>query len=296
MAEFAYRPAADTYRFETEAMTGEIRASGDYHGVWTLTDKVTGRQVIHPKYSALNLFRLFAVHQGLDQPRLMDRTIDVRDNAIEIHWPVTETHQGALTARYEVVEPNCIDLTIRVACEGTYAGYELFLSNYFDKTLRPHVYLHGSRYGRASEAPELVVPMVNDVFRGTVIVFPRDPHAARRCVDGRWNRSESNSPTVQMCPVRYYGYPFSFLTDAGSRLGVVLMSTEADCYAISTRYHVVDEADRMTDYSAFDFSLFGDDLVPGSSRTVRMRLVLTEVDEALSQPLAYYRAFAEDGR
>lgn len=293
MAEFVFRPDAGTYHFETEAMTGEIRASGNYHGVWALTDKATGRQVIHPEFSALNLFRLFAVHQGLDQPRLMERTIDAREHAIEIHWSATETHQGALTARYEVVEPNCIDLTVTVTCEGTYAGYELFLSNYFDKTLQPHVYLHGSRYGRASEAPELVVPMVNDVFRGTVIVFPRDPHAARRCVDGRWNRSESNSPTVQMCPVRYYGYPFSFLTDDGSRLGVVLMSTEADCYAISTRYHVDDEADRMTDYSAFDFSLFGDDLVPGSRRTVRMRLALTEIDEEMSQPLAHYRAFAE---
>ena len=58
--------------------------------------------------------------------------------------------------------------------------------------------------------------------------------------------------------------------------------------------HVADEADRMTDYSAFDFSLFGDDLVPGSTRTVRMRLVLTEVDEEMSQPLAQYRAFAGD--
>ena len=78
MAELVYCPANDTYQFETEAMTGEIRASGDYHGVWTLTDKVSGRQVIHPKYSALNLFRLFAVHQGLDQPRLMDRTVEAR--------------------------------------------------------------------------------------------------------------------------------------------------------------------------------------------------------------------------
>lgn len=292
MAELKYDGGADTYHFQTEAMTGEIRASGNYHGVWTLTDKATGRQVIHPEYSALNLFRLFAVHQGLDQPRLMDREIEAGDNAVEVHWPVTETHQGALTARYEVIEPNGIDLTVTVSCEGTYAGYELFLSNYFDKTLRPHVYLHGSRYGRAGTAPELVVPMVNDVFRGTVVVFPRDPHAARRCVDGRWNRSEGNSPTVQMCPVRYYGYPFSFLADTANRLGIVLMSTEADCYAISTRYHVDDEADRMTDYSAFDFSLFGDDLVPGARRTVRMRLVLTELDEDMSQPLAHYRAFA----
>ena len=71
------------------------------------------------------------------------------------------------------------------------------------------------------------------------------------------------------------------------------MSLPEDCYGISTRYHVDDEADRMTDYSAFDFSLFGDDMVPGSRRTVKMRLAVTSVDEALAQPLACYEAFKE---
>lgn len=293
MAELKYNADADTYAFETEAMAGSIRASGNYHGVWELTDKRTGLQVIHPKYSALNLFRLFAVNLGMGQPRTMARTVKAEANAVEVHWAATDEHQGALTARYEVRAPDAVDLAVTLNCRGTYPGYELFLSNYFDKALKPHVYLHGNRYGRESTEPELVVPMVNDVFRGTVVVFARDPHAARRCVDGRWNRSEWNSPTVQMCPVRYHAYPLAFLADPEARLGVALMSLPGDCYAISTRYHVEDEADRMTDYSAFDFSLFGDDFVPGDTRTVRMRLALMPVDGGLSQPLEYYRAFAE---
>jgi hypothetical protein len=84
------------------------------------------------------------------------------------------------------------------------------------------------------------------------------------------------------------------LTDPDNRVGIVLMSLPEDCYGISTRYHVEDEADRMTDYSAFDFSLFGDDLVPGSRRTVRMRLAVTPVGQALEEPLGCYKGFAEE--
>lgn len=294
MAELTHNAETDSFDFETEEMVGSIQAGGAYHGVSQLVDKHTGRQVIHPDYSALNLFRLFAAHQGMDQPRTMERTIAFQGDAVEVHWAATDAHQGELTARYEVTAPNCVDLTVRLRCEGTYAGYELFLSNYFDKVFCPHVYLQSNRYGGQQGEPELVVPMVNDVFRGTLPVFARDPHAARRCVDGRWNRSEWNSPTVQMCPVRYYAYPLAFMTDPENRLGVMLMSLPQHCYAISTRYHVEDEADRMTDYSAFDFSLFGDDLVPGDACTVKVRLALTPVDDSLAQPLACYQAFAAE--
>ena len=78
--------------------------------------------------------------------------------------------------------------TVRLS--GTYAGYEIFMSSYFDPCFRPYVYLKGNRYGKASLGQDLVCPMVNDVFRGTVLVFARDAHASRRCIDGRWDRSD----------------------------------------------------------------------------------------------------------
>lgn len=293
MVTLTHNATTNAFDFETEEVEGSIQPDGAYHGVTRLIDKRTGRQVIHPKYSALNLFRLFSVNQGMGQPRTMARTTESFPNAVEIGWPATDAHQGELVARYEVVEPNGVDLTVTLRCRGTYAGYELFMSNYFDPVLRPHVYLKGNRYGRSAGDPELIVPTVNDVFRGTVLVFPRDAHAARRCVDGRWDRSEWSSPTVQMCPVRHYAYPLAFLTDPERRLGVVLTSRTRDCYAISTRYHAEDDADRMVPYSAFDFSLFGDDLAPGDERTVKVRLALTPLDEGMTQPLAMCRAFSE---
>ena len=254
-------------------------------------DKHTGQQVIDSRYSALNLFRLFSVNQGMGQPRTMDRSSKSSSAWLEVSWPQTEAYRGEITARYEVREPNAVDVAVSVRSRGAYRGYEIFMSNYFDKAMRPYVFLKPPRRGPAGSEPERVSPMVNDVFRGTVLVFPRDAHAAERCVDGRWERNEFDSPTVQMCPVRHYGYCLALLASPDRRLGVVLMSRPSHCYAISTRYFADNDADRMTTYSAFDLSLFGHDLLPGDERTAVVRLALTDLDDEMSQPVALYRAF-----
>lgn len=277
----------DRFDFETDRMKGTIRLDGAYHGVSRLVDKRTGIQVIDSRYSALNLFKLMSVNQCMGQLRFMERKTASGDHWVEVTWPATESHLADITARYEVAAPNAVDLTVTVRSNASYRGYELFLSNYFDKRFRPHVYL---RTRNRSER-ELVVPTVNDVFRGTVLVFPRDALAARYCLDGRWERRENKTPVVQMCPVRHYALCMAFMADEEDQLGVVLMSKPSDCYAISSRYHADNDADRLTTYSAFDFSLFGGDLLPLDTRTVKIRLALTELDSERSQPLELYREY-----
>ena len=281
-------PDADntSFDFETDRIQGTIRTDGAYHGITRLVDKQTGRQVIDSRYSALNLFKLMSVNQIMGQPRNMERTTRASARWIEIQWAPTDAHAAWVTARYEVPEANAVDLTVTVRSRGTYRGYELFASHYFDKVMRPYVYLE-SRSG----PPELVLPTVSDVFRGTVLVFPRDAHSARRCLDGRWDRKEYGTPTVQMCPVRRYAHCLGFLTDPDEQLGVVLMAEARDCYAISTRYYAEDDADRLTTYSAFDMSLFGDDLLPGVERSVKVRLAVIALDGDLSRPVELYRTF-----
>lgn len=272
----------NSFDFETKQIQGTIRLDGAYHGVTRLTDKRTGKQVIDERYSALNLFRLMSVNRLMGQPRQMERTVSADPHSVQVTWKATESHQAEISARYEVVAPNAIDVTVTVRSKGTYAGYELFMSSYFDKSLRPHVHLQTLR----GETRSLVVPTVNDVFRGTLLVFPRDAHAARRGLDGRWDPS-----TIQLCPVRHYRHCLAYLADVDNRLAVVLMSRPDDCYAISTRYHADRDADRLTSYSAFDLSLFGNDLLPGSEQTVTVRLALTTPGEDHSEPLKLYRAF-----
>jgi len=296
MIELKQNSTTKAFDFRLEEIEGSIQPEGVYHGVRRLVDRRSGRNLIHPDYSALNLFKLMAVNLCMDSPRNMTRTVQVAGNAVEIRWPATETHRADLVARYEVHEPSTIDLTVTVRTKVEYAGYELFLSNYFDETFRPYLYLKTKDYTKQGETfpdgePQLVCPTMNEAFRGTLIFFPRDNHGARRCLDGRWDRNERGMPIVQVCPLRHYAHPLAFVTTPDRRLGAVMLTQAEQCYAISTRYYPEKEADRLTHYSAFDFALFGHDAIPASERTVRMRLVVTPLDDAMSQPLALYRDF-----
>ena len=280
-------PAA-SFQFDTPAMSGEVRADGPYMGVTRLTDKRSGRQVIDERYSALNLFKLMSVNQVMDQPRKMPRDIALTDDgAVAITWPPSDGHSGTVVARYQVSGPDSIDLILTASVTAAYRDYELFLSNYFDKALQPHVLLKD----RGDKPPGLVLPTYNEVFQNTVLVFARDHHASRRCTDGRWQRSENNEPHVQMTPVRHYAKCLAFVAAPEDSLGVLLTALPTDCYAISTRYFSEDPTRRNTSYSAFDFSLFGDDFSIGDSRTVRVRLSLTELDDEMSQAIDLYDRF-----
>ncbi|MHB8899083.1 MAG: hypothetical protein ACYC6Y_10085 [Thermoguttaceae bacterium] len=273
--------------FNTPELEGTIRLDGAYHGITRLVHKPSGRQVIDPRYSALNLFKLMSVNLVMGQPRQMERSVQFGPDWAEIRWGRTDSHLGKVVARYEVRPPNAVDLAVTIRCEGTYPVYEVFLSSYFDKILQPYVYLK-TRDGKSSD---LVRPAVSDVFRGTVLVFPRDMPSARHCLDGRWERREGGVPVVQMCPVRPYAHCLGMLVEPDKTLAVVLMASPGDCYAFSTRYYAPDEADRLTTYSAFDFSLFGSDFVPGSERTARIRLAVTPLDPDFSTPLKLYQEF-----
>lgn len=291
LVPLTHNDASGGYDFETAAMTGTIKADGPYHGVTKLVDKRTGRQVTDARYSALNLFRLFSVNLGMGTPREMERKVNATGTAVEITWPATEAHQGEITARYEVREPDTIDLTVTLKAKGTYAGYELLLPSYFDKVMIPHVYLKRRAISNKPTDVDLVVPRFSEVFRGCALVFPRDAHAAKRPLDGRWDRSEYKMPAAPFLPMRYYAHPMAFMTDPEKKLAVVLMMRAESCSAISARYFSENDAERATTYSAFDFLVFGDDLRPGDERKAKVRLVLTPLDAEMSQPLQLHEKF-----
>jgi hypothetical protein len=284
-------PQTQTYDFETATVSGSIRPDGAYHGVSRFLHKATGTQVIDARYSALNLFRLFSVNLGLGNPREWSREIKATDTAVEIFWAETDAHQGMITARYEVREPGDVDLTLTLKSLGTYAGYEILLPNYFDKSMIPHLHLKRRAIGAAPPEIDLVVPTVNDVFRGCGLVFPRDAHTARFPVDGRWNRSEYKMDVAPFFPLRHYGHPFMFVTDREKKLAAVMMMQRESCSAISSRYYSEKDEDRATSYSAMDFLVFGRNLLPGDEVTARIRLSLTDLDAEMSQPLKLHEKF-----
>ncbi|NUM55687.1 MAG: hypothetical protein HUU46_18750 [Candidatus Hydrogenedentes bacterium] len=279
------------FDFDTPLMSGSIVTEGPYHGVAGLFDKRSGKLINDSRYSVLNLFKLMAVNLGMGTPRLTSREVKSTDTTVEIFWPATENHQGEITARYAVSGPDTIDLHLTLRVKGTYAGYELLLPNYFDQAMVPHVYLLRRMIDGKTPEADLVVPGFSEVYRGCSLVFPRDAHAARRPLDGRWDRSELGANVAPFFPMRHYAHPVTFMTDTEKKHAAVLMMKRAACSAISARYYTPRIEDRATTYSAVDFLVFGDDLVPGDLRTAQVRLVLTPLDEQMSQPLALYDKF-----
>lgn len=289
--QLTFNAETKTYDFETATVAGSIRPDGAYHGVSRLIHKASGMQVIDARYSALNLFRLFSVNLGLGNPRVWSREIEATDDAVDIFWQETDAHQGTIHARYEVREPGDVDLTLTFRSLGTYAGYEILLPSYYDRSMIPHLYLKRREIGPTPPELDLVVPTVSDVFRGCGLVFPRDAHTARFPVDGRWNRSEYKMDVAPFVPLRHYGHPFMFMTDSEKKLAAVMMMRRDNCSAISSRYYSEKLEDRAQSYSAMDFLVFGRNFVPGEEATARIRLSLTDLDAEMSQPLKLHQRF-----
>ena len=281
-------PEKNVYHFETGDLKGFIDPEGQRHGVKELVHKPTGFQVVHPKFDLLNLFLLFSTNHYRGTAREKERTVKAERDTLEVHWAPTDDHKAQLTASYRIVEPNLIDLDVTVRSNWPYPAYEVFLSSYFDLSMRPYVYVQGSPFDDPPDQPRWIAPTVNDVFVGTGLVFPRDQHAARCSVDGRWDRIWS---LYQWNPQRYYELPIIMQADTERGIAAVLMSRPGDCYAVISGYESDNMNDPFKDQNPLYLSLFGDDLRSGDERTVRTRFAVTEIDEAMSQPLALYDAF-----
>ena len=278
----------DVWEFETEELRGFIQPYGERHGVKEVLHKPTGIQVVHPKFDVFNLFLLFSTNHWMGQARLLERSVRADGDSLEVRFEPNEEHKADLTATYHVREPNIIDLQVTVRSHWPYPAYEVFLSSYFDTSMVPHVFVAGGQFADPPDQDQWIAPVLSDVFVGTGLVFARDQHAARRSTDGRWDRIWG---TYQWNPQRFYARPLMCQTDPANRVAAVLMSNPEDCYAVISGYDTPNLADHFKDQNPLYLSLFGDDLVPGSGRTVRARFQVTETDAALSPLVPLHDAF-----
>ena len=278
----------NVWEFETEELRGFIQPYGERHGVKEVLHKPTGIQVVHPKFDVFNLFLLFSTNHWMGQARLLERSVRADGDSLEVRFEPNEEHKAELTATYHVKEPNIIDLAVTVRSHWPYPAYEVFLSSYFDTSMVPHVFVAGGQFADPPDQDQWIAPVLSDVFVGTGLVFARDQHAARRSTDGRWDRIWG---TYQWNPQRFYARPLMCQTDPDLRVAAALMSRSEDCYAVISGYDTPNLADHFKDQNPLYLSLFGEDLVPGSERTVRARFQVTETDAALSPLVPLHDAF-----
>ncbi len=285
---FALDKSSGMWSFETDEMVGLLDPVGARHGVKSLTHRASGVDVVHEKYDLLNLFLLFAQNRCMGTARDYEREVHVEDDQMRLRWAANETHQASLEAVYELSGANTIDLTVTVRSQWPYPKYEVFLSNYFNVAMDPRVYLRKCPYVDPPDEPQWVAPVASDVFAGTGLVFPRDFHAARNSVDGRWTGIWA---LYQWNPQRMYELPICMMVDEESGVAAALMSRPEDCYAVVTGYAGAHPDDPFGNQNPMYLSLFGEDLSPGDERRARVRLALMEIDDAMQRPLEAYHGF-----
>ena len=307
MATLDYRSEEKVYAFETAKIQGALRPGNEFphHGLTHLVHKSTGIEFVHPLYAILNLYRFMhhaagdaatGMDSDLGNPRQGERDVEADASSVTLRWALQDPTHPKVSIRYEILEPATIDMTVTVTPNAEAHDFETLLACYFDPVHVPHVYLARDRFeledepGLFTDEPELAPVNVNPVFRGGVLVYPRDEDAVGISVDGRWR------DIARFSPVRRYKVPVCFQADRQQRVAAVLMSRPADCFAVSSGYDSPDARDRFHKHNPLYLSLFGGTLEPDVVRTARARLVVTELDESLAQPLEHYAAFlAETG-
>ena len=299
-----YRPDEKVYAFETAEIQGVLRPGNEFphHGLTSLVHKATGVEFVHPLYAILNLYRFMhcdpagttGMDSDLGNPRQGERDIEADANSVTLRWALQDPAHPVMAIRYEIQEPATIDMTVTVMPNAAARDFEALLACYFDPAHVPHVYLARDRFeledepGRFGDEPELAPVNVNPVFRGGVLVYPRDEDAVGVSVDGRWR------DIARFAPVRRYKLPVCFQADRQRRVAAVLMSRPEDCFAVSSGYDSPDARDRFHKHNPLYLSLFGGSLEPGVARAARARLVVTALDEDCSQPLQRYADFLEE--
>jgi hypothetical protein len=296
--------ARSVYQFETADLLGTISPGSElpHQGVTRLRHKPTGVEFVHPLYTILSVWSVWGIDRAggstagrrLGDPRQEARTVTADESTVSVRWAPTEQRRTEMTVQYAVREPNCIDLTATVRAEADYGTLEVGLAGFYPSALRPHVYLAWERYdlqygvGIDPDIPELVAVTMNPVFRSGMLLFPRDPAAAITCTDGR----RGSSP--RFSPVRQYKVPVSFQSDPDRTVAAVWMARPEDCLALGGAYDSADAGDHLKKNNPQYMSLLGHDLAAGETRTARARVVITELDAEVSQPLALYRTFLSE--
>lgn len=284
------------WSFETSAMKGELSAIPDahLHGVTSLTQKSTGRQIVQGRLFCLHLYRVLTRNHWLSQCRDAPHTGALEDGEVVIRWPKESLGPGIEgEARYRVSSENSIDLTVTLRnAERWHRDLELYTSNYFDHSMSPGLYTMTPHRGPVSATNPAAVtqPADNPATRFCYLVWPRDIFAAQKFTDGRWEYG-THSP-VPWAIGRWFAHPLGFYATRDRRTLAVVMAQPDDCFAVCTTYHSDDPKDGVAHHNSLYHSLIGSDAGPRWQRTLRQRLVLTDwTDE--DAPLKAFEAFAK---
>jgi hypothetical protein len=276
--------------FDTGAVRGKLVAGPQSHGIISLVDVKTGKELTagHAEYGVFSFYRLLYTdgrwgHSGWEMPKQGKLT---DDGALQISWPSKEEHPVELTAIYRWTKADTLDLEISAKPGKDAPKFEVFLASYFNADSQADVYVKPGLHVRGK--PAFAATEVSPVTLGTYLAFPRDRVAAQMFLDGRWDKEPN---PVQWSITRYMAGPVAVQRDQKARISTVLMARPEDCFGIDMPYNMTPPDGVAAHHSTY-FSLFGKDVKAGETVKARLRLIVGE-DLKAEKVLEAYKGFCE---
>ena len=265
------------FRFETEALTGGLRADGRSYGLAPVICRATGRSLAQGlglvgPYRALDAERRYL-------PDLRDRPSTAAvdsDGVVIVRWEADERHPYELVMEYRWADARTLDVLTQVTARRDLPRFEIFMTSYLRGFSRAYGW---TDQGFVEATPD----------RGIWQCFPRDEAAAALVADGRWVHPPH---PVVFHPIAQYRGALGVRRDPASGLAALMMAPPEDAFAVLMPHG-------EQGHCSLYLSLFGRDIRDGGTASARMRLVLADAPtdaevEALYE--AYLKECAADER
>jgi len=289
--DLSFKPAPpDGFTFDTGKLSGRLLVAEKGAGIVSMVDQASGTQLTrgHANYGILSHYRMLSPKKRWGEVIWEHRKSAAvqADGSLRIDWPAREDCPAELSAVYQWVSPDTLEVLTIVTPRQSMPKLEVFVGSYFNENTKSLIYLSPARYG--SGKPQFVLAAVHPLTVGTYLSFPRDLKAAQLVFDGRW---EQGLHPVQWSISRYLAAPLALRQDTKTGITMVLMSPPRDCFAAYCSYNQPPPVDGVGNHYSTYLSLFGRDLPAGQAARALMRLVVRK-NASPQEVLKIYDEFA----
>ncbi len=251
------------FTFDTGVLRGKLRAGGKSKGLSDVEHIPTGTK-LDRSMGLFGHYRVFTRNKRYGNGA-WDWPSEAKlheSGRVEARWPATDERPFELRALYLWVAPNALEVVTTVQAKTSLASFESCLACYFAPGFTNSLAYVAELPGK----PGVPGFLAAEPSFGTWLVFPRKDSAMAIFRDGRWSIPPNPVDWVQMPRL---AKPLGIRRDPLNGLTAVIWSRPFDAFALCTPQQTEGH------YSMY-FSLFGQDLSPGESRSVRTRLLIAD--------------------
>ena len=258
------------FTFDTGVVSGKLREGGASKGLSQVIHIPTGQRLD----SSMGLFSHYRVftqgrRYGVGAWDWPSQAALETDGSVIVRWVATPDRPFEMSARYQWVTPDTLELETSVVARTNLVKFESFLASYFSSAF--------TNAAVCTDAPEMFMPARKDA--GLWQAFPRDATAGLVMKDGRWQLEPHRVDWVLM---PRFSKALAFRRALASGITTALMSDPRECFAICMPHET------EVHYSTY-LSLFGRDIRTEERATARARMTFLTHPSEQDLSAAYAR-------